>query len=59
MLRVANLCAELTSRNIVFVTFWQYAVKALHRNTEANKDKLFIELSNRINVRCTTLFVAI
>jgi hypothetical protein len=59
MLRVANLCAELTSRHVVLVTYLQYAIKALHRNTEANKDKLFVELPSKINLsnaRCKENF---
>ena len=50
MLRVANLCAELTSRNQILTVLWQHASKALfHRNSE--KEKIyFTELSNKINV---------
>jgi hypothetical protein len=52
MLRVANLCSELTSRNNILMTFWQNAAKALHhRNTEQSREKLmFSELLGKINV---------
>jgi hypothetical protein len=52
MLRVANLCAELSNRNSILITFWQNASKALyHRNTEITRDKnMFNELLNKINV---------
>ena len=53
MLRVANLCAELTSRCNVLITFWHNASKALHqRNTEPTREKaMFSELLNKINIQ--------
>ncbi|CAF0769772.1 unnamed protein product, partial [Brachionus calyciflorus] len=53
MLRVSNLCVELTSRCNVLITFWQNATKALHhRNTEPTKEKaMFNELLNKINIQ--------
>ncbi len=53
MLRVANLCAELSNRNNVFISFWQNASKALyHRNTDLTREKTtFNELLNKINIQ--------
>jgi len=53
MLRVANLCAELSNRNNILITFWTNASKALyHRNTEISREKtMFYELLNKINVK--------
>lgn len=52
MLRVANLCAELSNRNNILITFWQGASKALyHRNTEMTREKtMFNELPNKIDI---------
>jgi len=53
MLRVANLCAELTSRCNILIAFWHNASKALHqRNTEPTREKaMFSELLNKINIQ--------
>lgn len=53
MLRVANLCAELSNRNSLFISFWQNASKALyHRNTDLTREKTtFNELLNKINIQ--------
>jgi hypothetical protein len=53
MLRVANLCAELSNRNNILIIFWQNASKALyHRNTELTREKImFNELLNKINIQ--------
>jgi len=50
MLRVANLCAELSNRNKILITFWTNASKAVyHRNTEISREKtIFYELLNKI-----------
>lgn len=41
MLRVANLCAELTSRNHVFLPLWHQAAKSLHhRNMDSSRDRI-------------------
>ena len=54
MLRVVNLCAELTCRCSILASFWQAACKALHhRNSEptrGNERPWFNELLNKINV---------
>ena len=52
MFRVANLCAELTSRCNTLNKLWLNATKALHfRNTEPNKEPaMFYEIINKINV---------
>ena len=52
MLRVANLCAELSNRNNILIKFWQNASQALyHRNTEQPREKImFNELLNKIKV---------
>ena len=53
MLRVANLCAELSNRNNIFIGFWQNASRALyHRNTELTREKImFNELLSKINIQ--------
>ena len=53
MLRVANLCAELSNRNNILITFWQRASHALyHRNTEITRDKtMFNELLDKIDIQ--------
>lgn len=41
MLRVANLCAELTSRNQVLMPFWNQAAKSLHhRAADSPRDRV-------------------
>jgi hypothetical protein len=53
MLRVANLCAELTSRSSILIAFWHNATKVLHqRNTEPTRERaMFSELLNKINIQ--------
>ena len=51
MLRVANLCSELTCRNGILTAFWQNATKALfNRNQEPKEKVMFNELLAKINV---------
>ena len=51
MLRVANLCSELTCRNGILTAFWQNATKALfNRNQEPKEKVMFNELLSKISV---------
>lgn len=52
-IRMANLCAELSNRNNLLITFWQQASKALyHRNTEMPRERsMFNELPSKINIQ--------
>ncbi len=54
MLRLANLCAELSCRLNILIPLWHSALRTLlHRDAEPTKEKtiLFRELLNKINIQ--------